>query len=327
MKTPTNHIIIACLFYSTTMLAQNFHYINGVEYQSGDDAQEELAKFYEPVVMTSEGINNFFKKMYNHPIYAGFLPNDFSHLKHFLTHGNSTKQTRTYAQSVMRLFGNKLKACSYVNATAFNELLEQLPSLLEPHFTITRTYAFDELKKRINNVLYAQFFDKFVSFKHDPQHFFEDLSLVILDEFHTQSNDIGVISVEELRKTTLVFLEIGLSKLLWKPEDKVDTWKNVKSIAENLALLFENSILIDPDDLNDLFVSLTERYCYFLDIAATDMPLTFYQAVTHDIMSTNPLLLELTEPEDNIEPKAQRLLGSLARAEALCRSSLSAGSR
>ncbi len=322
MKTTLlNILLLVSLFFLGTNHTHNFSCSQKVEYQRNEGVQANVTKLCAPITMTTAGIHDYIRLVYNNPQYTQeILPNDFSHLIQFLKHGIATKQSRAYLQSTLRLFTNKLKACPYVNACAFNELLEQLPALLQPHFLTTRTYAIDRLQKRINTVLYSQFLEKFDRFKADPNLFFSDLSHIILDELDAANAELTFISPKEMHKAVLTFLEIGLSKLMWSPYDKQATWHTVVSISEHLTQLLENSILANTDDLNDVFVSLTERYCYFLDIAANDLPISFYREVSQQVVSTTLPLLLLEEQEDFIESKAQRLLRSLTHAEARCRS-------
>lgn len=288
-----------------------------VEYQASPAIQEKVVKFYVPVKASPEGISHFLRHIYNDPEYAqDYMPNDFSHLYQLLL----KKQTRSFAQAVFRLFGNKEKACTYINAHAFSCLLEQLPTLLEPYFSVARPIEeFDTAKKKINSILYARFLDKFTDFKSNPTLFFDDLSQEIVDAMliaHQGSHDV---SIEELRKTVLIFLEMGLSKLIWSPHDGADTWKSVKTISEHLMKLTDVNAIADLEDLNGLFITLLERYCYFLDIASTDLPLNFYQAVQHDIANTSIPLLTHTEQEEMVETKMNRFKRALTVCQAKTR--------
>ena len=64
------------------------------------------------------------------------MPNNLHHMAEFLRNGNKTGKDAVYVRAVVRLFANKLKAASYVNAYAFSDLLAELPELLAPHFSI-----------------------------------------------------------------------------------------------------------------------------------------------------------------------------------------------
>ncbi|HZW61494.1 MAG TPA: hypothetical protein VFF04_04690 [Candidatus Babeliales bacterium] len=269
----------------------------------------------EPITTSATGLATFLRQVYNQPLYAQeVLPNFFSHIVQFLEHGKKTKQSKAYTQSVVRLFANKLKGCQYVNAHAFGNLLGQLPALLEGHFLVQRSTDMHLLQDKINKLLYEQFKTKFSTFQSNPTAFFNELTQDICQTLSQQHQDLGEITVEELRKSILIFIEVGLNKLIWSPEDQLDTWRAVKSISEQLAALMECNIIADPDDLNGLFVSLLERYCLFIDIAGDDLSNSFYEEVKSDIASTSLLLLELEEQEQLIESKRERLLQAIDHA-------------
>lgn len=289
---------------------------NAQAYQRADGTQEKLLKFYTPITTNAAGISYFLRHMYNEPEYAqDFLPNDFSHVHQLL----SRKQTRAYAQSVLRLFSNKLKSSSYINAYAFAGILEQLPTLLEPYFMVSRAQELDHLRSKINTLLYARFLEKFTDFKSNPTLFFNDLSQDIIDALNTNQFDVGDISIEELRKTTLIFLEIALNKLIWSPHDTIDTWKLVRTLSDHILKLGECNVVPDVDDLNDLCISLIQRYCYFLDVTASDLPIEFYAAVKEDLANNMPAFLKIAEQEDIVDSKVNQLQRSLTLCEARAR--------
>jgi hypothetical protein len=283
--------------------------------------ESTLRDLSAPVKTTAAGFTSFLKDTFNHPDYIReILPYNLSHVAQFLEHGK--KQPRAYAQSVLRLFCNKLKATTYINAYSFNALARELPSLLEGYFLVQRanTHA---LQEKINTLLFNNFMKKFSTIKtiddasqinaNNP--LFNDIALEII-EVLSKEQEIADVSTEELRKTVLIFLETCLSKLVWSPEDQMDTWKSVKSISEQLAALMDCNVIIDFDDLNGLFVTLLERYCFFLDIAGSSLSATFYQEIKKDLATSSLLLLELEEQEQYIQPKLARLEQAIESARA-----------
>lgn len=320
MKTISFFITIAIsLTIVNITYTKNFNYIQQFGCQNELPKNVQLDRLSAPITMTSAGINDFLSTVYNNPHYAQtIVPHSFLHLTQLLEHGHTTKLSRSYVQSTMRLFANKIKACPYINAGAFNTLLATLPDLLKPYFATPQTYAIDRLKTRINNILYAQFLEKFTSFKQDPDCFFKDLSQIIAHEIEADNAHHDIISSDEMRKTVLVFLEVGIAKLMWNPKQTKEAWNTVKSLSQHMISLLENEVLSDADDLNDLFVSLIERYCYFIDLSATDLPVDFYTTVLQDIATLSLPLLELAEQEEYIEPKRQKLLRTLAHGQARC---------
>lgn len=267
--------------------------------------------FMQPIELDEKGINFFISRVYNHPFYASdFLPNNFTHLIQFLEKGTETGQKRAYTQSIFHLFSNKLKSTHYINAYAFNDLLSMMPPIIQHNFIPLHTNT-RSLEHDINNMLYNKFLTQYPSFKKNPNDFLQQLSHDIVQSFETSSTkDTESIEIEELRKTVLVFLETCLGKLIWCPEDKEQTWHSVKTIAQQLTTFSEQKIVPNQDDLNALFRTLLERYCYFIDIAGHQFSESFYDYIKQDIYTNPTNFLTLSE-EDGVTSKSQRLLLAL----------------
>jgi hypothetical protein len=184
---------------------------------------------------------------------------------------------------------------------------------------VSRTQELDALRAKINTLLYGRFLEKFTDFKSNPTLFFNDLSQDIIDALNANQFNVGDISVEELRTTTLIFLEIALNKLIWSPNDTIDTWKLVRKISDHILRLGEYNIIPDADCLNDLCISLIQRYCYFLDVTANDLPIEFYATIKEDLANDMPTFLKIAEQEDIVESKLNQLQRSLTLCEARAR--------
>lgn len=277
-----------------------------------------LASFAQPVALNPAGIKKFMRHTYNHQDYAlEFLPNNFSHMLQFLRRGKESHQKRAYVQSVFRLFSNKLKSSSYVNAYALSTVLDELPTLIGDYF------AKEESKKNmaamqlhVNEMLYSRFLSQFKSFKDNPVDFLDSLSrdIVVTIDHHEVHQPSDSMTPEELRKVTLMFLEVGLSRLIWNPADIDATWRSVKHLANDLGVLYDHDIIVDQEDLNDLFRTLLERYCLFIDLVGEDLPFEFFERVKKDVKEESLALLDLEEEED-IESKSERLIRSITHAQ------------
>ena len=116
------------------------------------------------------------------------------------------------------------------------------------------------------------------------------------------------ISAQELRHTTVRFLEVGLNKLVWHPEEYDKIWTNVKTISRQLEALMEHAIIDDANDLDDLFWTLIHRFCYFLDLSHHALPTKFFEAIKNDIATDQLLLVELEEQEALITSKRDHVL-------------------
>lgn len=253
------------------------------------------------------------------------LPNNFSHLSNLISTGNNSNQPPAYLRSVVKLFSNLLKGAEYVNAQAFETFMDTFPTLTQPYFSLTasRTYItngalydahmFDRFKATVNNVLYFKFSSDYDAFKQDPAQFLEHISSEILTIAQEE------ITREHVRQSIVRFGEIALSKLIWDVAQPEKSWTNVKRIADQLATLLEYNVLDDTNDLDDLYWTLLTRYCYFLDLTATDIAPSFYTHVKHDLLAGNIILFELPEQDTIIETKLSYMQRTLISAEAQSR--------
>ncbi len=250
------------------------------------------------------------------------LPNNFSYFIQLLEYGKKTKQSRMYAQSIFRLFGNMLKGSQYVNAYVFSDLLGQIPELIKDNFMLYKLQPFlsynalndlellDRFQQAVVNMMYTKFTSSYDQFKEDPEKFLDELSHKI-----TQITEEEV-SIEQLRQTTIRFLDTGLNKLVWSPENKEKVWESVKTISQNLSTLMEHNIIDDVNDLDDLFWTLVHRFCFFIELTSTELPVAFYEKIKKDIASQQLLLFELEEQESFIESKTDCLMRTVLTYEA-----------
>lgn len=252
----------------------------------------------------SEGVIPFFTDVFNDPLYAkDFLPNNIHfHLLEFLHHGNTLGKDAIYIRSVLRLFYNKLKALPYVNSYSFAELLCQLPDALERYFVVDTERVLGSLKNIMYELQYQAFMNNFAEFKTKPETFLGDLSQQLEN-------------AAELRKLIILFLESSIDRLIWSPVDQFETWQQVKTISRLLGILHERTIIGDLEDLNSLFVALIERYCYFLDLAGDQISSETYDKIRTDIHHDDLPLLTLSEQQECIETKIQRISRCLFEQE------------
>lgn len=295
---------------------------NTVTYRSEEVEREQGLSLYAPIDTTPEGIKNFLQQVYNRHEYTELLPTNLTHIVQMLQHGKKNNQSRAYAKSVIKLFNNKLKGVQYINSYAYSFMLAELPDLLNNYFLIKRPAGLNKYKEALNSILYQTFLSKYDFFKKNPQDFFDALSQEIIETLqHDLPSLSDDITPEELRHTVVRFLEVGINKLIWHPEEHDKIWANIKSISHQLEALMENNIIDDANDLDDLFWTLIHRFSYFIDIAHESLPIKFFEAIKNDIATEQLLLVELEEQEALITSKRDHLLqvirGSMARKHAV----------
>jgi hypothetical protein len=301
------HIIITLLILCTL----SSHSINANSFQEKNVSLHN----YDQVIASLQ------KELQNPHYSKEILPNDFTHLSTLTALGASTNQPPLYVRSIIKLFSTLLKRSLYVSASAFSQLLETLPSHLTPHFIlptsreyITNAALYDatfveRFQSTVNTMLYSTFSTEYESFRQDPDLFLKKVSSTITTIAHEE------IVQEQLRQSIIRFYEIALSKLIWDPATHIETWQLTKKIAEQLATLLEYNILDDANDLDDLHWTLLNRYCYFIELTAADMPETFFTTIKDDIATNNIILFALKEQDYIVEPKVSYMQRTLVEAE------------
>jgi hypothetical protein len=278
---------------------------------------ENEADIYAPINFTSEGVNRFLKHTYNKSLYKDVLPNNFSHFLQFLDYGKKTNQKDHFIKSVVRLFSKKLKGCTYVNAYAYSRMLEQLPLHVQHYVAPKELRNLKPLKDQVSDLIYGAFISRFAMCKQNPDMFLGGLSSEILDVINKEGSILqDAVSKEQVRQQLIRFLEVGLSKLVWSPEQPDEVWDSVKNIANQFAGLTEHNIITDMDDLDDLNWSLVNRFCFFIDIAGDELPPAFYTKVKEEIATHDVAFLETAEQEVNIEKKSDYVMHALLKGEA-----------
>ena len=250
------------------------------------------------------------------------LPNNFSYLIQLLEYGSKTNQPRDYTQNVLSLFSKLLKGAEYVNSYVFSSLVEQLPRLLKNNFmfyqpgspteqlALNDIDVLDRLQQSVTTFMYGKFTNEFSLFKENPDQFLDDLTRKIVNATSEE------MSIEALRQTVVRFMEVGLSKLIWNAQDHEKSWESLKTLSDKIATLMEFNIVDDLNDLDELFWTLIHRYCYFLELHTTELPVSFYERVKQDISTQQLTLFDLEEQETFLQSKSECLIHTLLTQEA-----------
>lgn len=294
-----------------TLYTLSIHNINAHSFQAKDmllDEQEDFVASLQQELRTPQ---------YRKEI----LPNDFSYLSQLISLGTTNNQPPAYLRSVVKMFSNMLKSSHYVNASAFSALLADLPGVIHPYFSLPSAARYvtnsalydasftDRFAATVHNALYVKFSTEYESFRQNPDLFLQTISADITAIAQEE------VAQEQIRQSIIRFCEIALNKLIWHPGDQEQTWEVTKKIATQLATLLEHNILDDANDLDDLYWTLLNRYCYFIEIAATDMPESFYSTIKNDIATRKNVIFEVPEQDFIIEPKLSYMQRTLMEAE------------
>src|SRR5579872_2092442 len=182
------------------------HSINGHSFQEKDVLVENQDNF----------ISGLQQQLRSSQYKKEILPNDFSYLSHLIGYGTINSQPPAYARSVIKMFSNMLKSAHYVNAYAFSQLLEELPSLLHPYFKLPLTQRYlthealydasfaDRFVSTVQNALYVTFSTEYEAFRQDPDLFLKNLGTNITAIAHEEMEQ------EQIRQNIIRFCEVAL---------------------------------------------------------------------------------------------------------------------
>ncbi len=274
---------------------------------------------YSPIKFHKSGLNCFLRHVFNNKQYPDFFMHDMRHVGEFLQWGKDSSQQRAYVKSVFRLFDTMRRKTYCFNAWGAESFLEKLPNLIEDQFVIFKSNESVKITEMINDILYSRFLTDFTSFQQNPNQFFDVLSQEIIKKVNNQHEFLEEVTVEEMRKIVIVFLEGLLNKLIWSSNDSIQTWDCVKKIGTHLHSLYEKNIIVDPEDLNGMYISLIERYCFFIDLSGAELPVSFFENIKKEINTVSLPFLELEEQERFLESKKERLMRALTENEVKAR--------
>lgn len=266
--------------------------------------------FYRPIDFSQEGINYYFRYVYNHPEYVNYLPYNLSHMIQFLEHGAKSDQSEAFAASIVKLFMQKIKATPYIDAESFAEFLPRLAISLKPYLEKKEASFLQEMQKVLKERLTSVFSKYFSYFQKNPDGFMTSLAEQIAKQtnhLHTQQH----VEIEQLKKDILKFIEFCANKLVWSSKDDLQVWYICNKLAYEAQQCLEKGVLTEQDALDDVAWSLIHRFCYFVELAAPTLSREFYESVLSDLRSKPLILTAVEEQEDLITPKREYLANKI----------------
>ena len=251
--------------------------------ESPEDYLEDLSQELD---FSPMGIDEFFHR-FNHKLYAELvLPNGALgvHVVSFCRQGYETEQGPDFYNSLFRIFTRRIKATPYMDAQDVEYFIGKLPDLLS--YLYEADYKSNSPRTVVKNLLYDELSNNFEVLQEQPDRFLEKLSKQICSKFiQYDNNQKGDVTIHKLRTAIMKILDASLSKIAWaQPYDK-GVWDSYKQILANIQHLKLHHIVTDSEDIKDLIDTATIRFCHFVNIAATQLPLDFYHTVHEELKS------------------------------------------
>lgn len=271
-----------------------------------------LNYFLRPISFTQQGIEYYFTHTYNHEKYTEYLPYNLSHMVQFLEYGQEKKQDIRYAQSIIKLFLQKIKGCDFINSYSLIATMPQLANALVPYVQKKEASFLQELQENLKHRFTNIFSTYYSYFQKNPDAFLDALS----EQIAKKTNEVQTkqhVDVAHVKKDILRLLEITINKIVWSPKDGYDAWVAVNELADCANDFLEKNLITDIDSLDDLYWSIIHRFCYFLDIAHEDINQDTFIRIIHDIETQELMLLAIEEQENFMTSKKSFLLNKIKK--------------
>lgn len=266
----------------------------------------------------------FIKEEYNKPMYAEEFSQDASHAIEFLEISDEMNLSVDHIYVCLRLFYNKLKASEAIDDTVVTQLLNNIPTLLKKHFdkedSVQDKMDLSFIRRSSENLILSRLTDHHTQFRATPDLFISNLAHELCSIFQQEQTRVQKEAEsqeyrERLRQTVIRFFETTLSKTVWNPKSPESIWNSFVGIGNGLKSLANCNIINHMDDLDDLFKSLTLRFCYNIDLYGAALPLQFFDEVNHDLDHGLVLFLEAEEQDAGIKSKKDELKEHLLQAK------------
>jgi hypothetical protein len=273
-----------------------------------NENKKRVNLFVTKIDFTRDGVSLFLNQTFNNREYGTeFLPYSLSHLTQFLEFAHTNKQSPEFIEGALRLFNQKIKNAPFLTASALERFLERASPHFQEQIAVTPFSLWQESK----HLLSEAFREKFSFAQQDPLGFFEYVSKNLAHEVQT-----NMITPERVRATCMRFLSCTTDKIIWSPSDQIETWRSFKKIGDSFHELHVKKVIPDELDVNELYWSLIERYCYFLKLAGTRLSLDTCKSIKQDLFGRSiPWLLQ-KEQESILETKMERLTVAVLETEA-----------
>jgi hypothetical protein len=228
------------------------------------------------------------------------------------------------AYTGLRLIHNKYKSCELVNDHVVDDLLESIATRFGRFFSDEQqpSYSFESLQQGMEKLMLSHFTNFFDLFQKDPGTFVARMSgelSTYAEGVVGKSREFALADFEnqkDLRNMIVRCFETVISKTVWDQTAHEGIWNSFMSIANGIYKLATSHVLGHMDDLDDLYMSLTHRFCWYLDFTAGFFPVAFYEEIEDDITKKVAFFLEFKEQDEGIRSKKEILLEAVVKAKA-----------
>jgi hypothetical protein len=221
-----------------------------------------------------------------------------------------------------RLLKNYLKRTEIIYDSVVNQILSPLPHFLKKYFDeeAKREDEKIQLEQEILQAMKINITDNLTNFMTDPNTILSSLASKIATmtfvKAEEQQKKVEAAEMQlHLRKTIKEFIDILLSKEIWTNFAPETIWPSVMKTAYYIRQLAVYKVIDLSDDLDDLYQTLTTRFCYYLSFAGATLPVSFYEGLEEELRHENIEFLEIEEEVNGIKSKKEFFLEAIMLAK------------
>jgi hypothetical protein len=214
------------------------------------------------------------------------------------------------ARAIFKTFNTMGKRSDFINPYSFVTTIKSLSLLfneINNDFN-SSTKMLNKLKEHHSQLLIDNFTNKYNLFQLDPTTFLREMACTLNKPIKKE------IKLLQARYEMVRFIETHLDRLIWSPEDGIETWRNVENITKELTKLFEQNILNDINLLDDFYESLIGSYARFITITDTLLPNELYEYLKNELQQNKSMLFSLIEEDGTMETRKEYLLRVILHA-------------
>lgn len=269
--------------------------------------EELIHDLLQPVQFSQDGLKKFIQQ-YNTSFYVErFLPACFIHLVDFMEFGEAKEKNIQYFLSVLALFTQRVQACEWVNPYALLALMERMGEIIKTECLRAED---QDIFNQIQSELKKSLIERFDLLKEKPEEFLQSTTQKIVTAIEFSNSQYAV---RELQAAVTNFLLVTISKLIWHPREKIDSWRMMVAMANQIQSFFENHLIASYEDLNLLMWSLLYRYGYFIECAGSQLSPDIYKVIQNELQEKKHSFLLLREQEAEMTSKENYLMSTIMK--------------
>ncbi len=305
-----------------SILISNYFYTETPSELSAQIIQETM---HPTTTQPSDLINfnnafeSYIQEQYNHPNYSEYISQngtDFLTLLETIKDYDLGDEKIFKTYTIFKLFKDKMNNCSLIDDVIISQIISKTPSLIDQYFKKDLLPSLEETKTFIEYQLQLKLLEHFEQFAADPTRCVttvsEQLAKQIVEKHKSLVEQID--RTNKLRSMIIRFFETMISKTIWDIRHPENLWLSISAIANGTTNLLNTGILDDEDDVDSIIWILVHRFCFFLDLRGSFLPLNFYDEIEEALNNGSVKFLE-EEQDDFITTKKEVLIEALTKAK------------